>query len=91
MKQKEGFSRMSIADMKAIRDKKEMEHKVNTLLASIDRAIEEEAEKLAQELVNEGFDENNFEIQVDHELANNKLIVNFKVIQLAKTIEYELK
>lgn len=82
---------MSIADMKALRDKKEMEHKVNTLLASIDRAIEEEAEKLAQELVNEGFDENSFEIQVDHELANNKLIVNFKVIQLAKAIEYELK
>jgi len=91
MKQKDGFKRVTIDEMKAKRQQQELQNAVNEAISNLNETIEEEAEKLAQELVDSGYDVDDFEIDVDVEVSEGKLIVHFKVVQEAKQLVFDVK
>lgn len=88
MKQKDGFKRVTIEEMKAQKAEQELQKTVNQLMSTLDEHITEEAEKLAQELVDSGYDVDSFEIVVEEEILDGKVLVHLKVVQLAKTLEF---
>lgn len=91
MKQRDGFKRVTIDEMKAKRRQQEFQNAVNEAISNLNETIEEEAEKLAQELVDSGYDVDDFEIDVDVEVSEGKLIVHFKVVQEAKQLVLDVK
>lgn len=91
MKQRDGFKRVTIDEMKAKRRQQELQNAVNEAISNLNETIEEEAEKLAQELVDSGYDVDDFEIDVDVEVSEGKLIVHFKVVQEAKQLVLDVK
>lgn len=91
MKQKDGFQRVTIDEMKAKKVQLEFQKAVEEAMSDLNETIEKEAEKLAQELVDSGYDVDEFEIDVDVEVSEGKLIVHFKVVQEAKTLTFEVQ
>ena len=89
MKQKDGFQRMTIDQMKALKEQRKAEKIVKEVMGSLDEQINEEAEKLAQELVDSGMDVDSFHIAIDVNLEEDKLIVHFNVVQQAKTMVFD--
>lgn len=89
MKQKKGFQRLTIDQMKALKKEKELQHIANEVMSSLDERIEEEAEKLAQELVDSGMDVDEFFINVEVYMRDGKLAVRFNVVQEAREIVLE--
>jgi hypothetical protein len=89
MKQKEGFQRMTIEQMKALKAEQELQKAVNKAISTLDEKIHEEAEKLSQELVDAGYDVDDFEISVESEVRDGKVKVHLKVVQLAKTLVFD--
>ena len=80
---------MSIDEMKALKAQQELQKAINETLSTLDEKITEEAEKLSQELVDSGYDVDDFEIAVDHEHRDGKIQVHLKVVQLARTLVFE--
>ena len=90
MEQREGFKRVTVEDIKAQKEQKEQESVVDRAMNYLDELINKEVEKFAQELVNEGYDVDSFEIIVEDEWTNGKLIAHLKVVQEGKTLEFNL-
>jgi hypothetical protein len=88
MKQKEGFQRITIEQMKVLKAEQELQKVVNKIISTLDEKINEEAEKLSQELVDSGYDVDDFEISVEPEVQDGKIKVHLKVVQLAKTLVF---
>ena len=87
MEQREGFKRVTVGDIKV---KEEQELAVDRAINHLDELINEEVERFSQELVNEGYDIDSFEIIVQDEWTNGKLIAYLKVIQEGKKLEFNL-
>jgi hypothetical protein len=83
LKQKEPFKRINVAELKRNKE-------LDALIANLDNQIHEETEKLAQELVDSGYNVDDFELAIDTELKGNKYVVTIKVVQVGKYIEYDL-
>lgn len=79
---------MTIDQMKAKKAELELQKIVNETMSTLDERIAEEAEKLAQELVDSGYDVDEFEIDVETEVMEDKIKVHLKVVQLAKSLEF---
>lgn len=90
MKQREGFTRMTIEDVKAKRAELDIQRAVEETMESVDEQVTEHIEALAQELVDEGYGVDDFEIEVDHFYKDNKLIVHLKVVQVVRAYEFLL-
>lgn len=92
MREKEVFKRLSIDEMKKAKEQKELQEKYEQFVTEYEQQIELEAEKLAQELSDQGYDVDNFEIQISqgYDSENNKVIVQLKVVQVARELEFDL-
>jgi len=90
MEQREGFKRVTVEDIKAQKERKEQELIVDEAMSHLDELINKEVEKFAQELVNEGYDIDSFEIIVQDEWTSGKLVAHLKVIQEGKILEFNL-
>jgi predicted methyltransferase MtxX (methanogen marker protein 4) len=86
MKKKASFQRVTIDDMRALKT----EQMVGEFLSKLDEVIDEEVEELAQSLVDNGYDVDDFEIEVQNNWQDGKLIVNLNVVQIGKTLEFSL-
>jgi hypothetical protein len=91
MKQKDGFQRLTIDQMKALKAEKEIQNAVNEAMSNLEESIEKEAEKLAQELVDSGYDIDDFEIVIDTVVDDGKLVAHLKVVQEGKTLIFDLQ
>jgi len=90
MEQREGFKRVTVEDIKAQKEQKKQESVVDRAMNYLDELIDKEVEKFAQELVNEGYDIDSFEIIVQDDWTNGKLVAHLKVVQEGKTLEFNL-
>jgi hypothetical protein len=90
IQRKEGFKRLTVDDMKALKAQQEIQKAVNEAIKHIDEIIEVEAEKLAQELVDSGYEADSFEIVVDNEWQAGKMIIHLKVVQEGKTLVFDM-
>lgn len=82
---------MSINEMKALLEKKEIEKALNEAKEEIDNVVMEEAEKLSQKLVDEGHDPDSFEINTRDYWEGDKLVVELAVVKVESTIEFRLE
>lgn len=85
MKQpRHNFTRLSIEEMK-------VKKALNEVANNLEDICLEEAEKLSQELLNQGYDMDSFELDLDYELKDDTVIVHLRVVQEAKTLQFNLK
>jgi hypothetical protein len=87
---KENFSRISIDDMKALKEERRLQELARKATAKLDREIEEHAELLATQLINEGLDEDSFSIEVETCFRGDELQVEFFVSQLHRTMTFKV-
>jgi hypothetical protein len=87
---KENFSRISIDEMKALKEQKQLEELARQATAKLDREIEQQAELLASQLVNSGLDEDSFSIEVETCFRGDELHVEFFVSQLHKSMTFKV-
>jgi hypothetical protein len=83
LKQKEPFKRINVADIKRNKE-------IDALIANLNEQVQKEAEQLAQELVEAGYNVDDFELGIDSKVDDGKYKVTISVVQVGKYIEYDL-
>ena len=91
MKMNEGFERLTLEQMEAMRESAKYEEAKERTIKELDAKIEEEAEKLAQEVVDSGLDVDDFEIAVDYRMEGQTLIASLLVVQVGREIEVKVQ
>jgi hypothetical protein len=84
LKQREPFKRINIPELKR-------KQKQQTLLAHLEELIHKQAEELAQELVNSGYDSDEFTLEIRNDIDSEKLTATIYVVQVGRVLEYDLK
>lgn len=85
MKQKESFKRFDIEELK----RKKL---LDNIIDSIGEKVLTQAEELAQELVDQGYDPDEFEFDTRHSLSDDGIYrVEYYLVRLVKVSEYDVK
>lgn len=82
--QSKSFTRVTIEDMKK-------ERLLNKVANTVETICLKEAEKLSQELVDQGYDVDSFELDLGYELEGEAVVVHIDVVQKARTLKFNLK
>jgi translation initiation factor IF-2 len=91
MENKKGFTRITVDQMREKQEQLRLEKMIEHTMTELEVLIEEEAEKLAQELVDSGMDVDSFEIATDQRYEDGKIVVTLYVVQEGKTLQFDLK
>lgn len=90
MKIKERFKRKTISDMKAKKEESKMETSLDIIVHEIDNYVEKEVDNLNSELKSKYGNTEGMHIDIVQEQQGNNLVVNLLVVQVAKTLTFDL-
>lgn len=91
MESKNSFTRITVDQMKERQEQLKLQKMIEHTMSELELLIEEEAEKLAQELVDSGMEVDSFEIATDQQYEEGKIVVTLYVVQEGKTLQFDLK
>ncbi|TWJ39637.1 hypothetical protein CHCC5027_3550 [Bacillus paralicheniformis] len=90
MRQKEPFERVDIEHIRKVKEERRMQKKVEILQPAIDEAIETKCNKMAQRLVKEGKDIDDYTFDVHSFIDGGKLFVEISLSRKLDTLEFDL-
>lgn len=88
---KDNFKRLTLDQIRKAKEERANERLIESTLKANEADLLARCESISEWAINDGgFDEDEFEIQMDSQIVEGKLVVGFMLVADAGTIEYDL-